>query len=92
LATGTAASGRYAGLPWIVLFDGADGGTTGLQRLENGARTNPSLHRSVRDDEPPCRRSEIRRRLQSGMRQMDVGKTVVADAPRFAGALDISKH
>ena len=23
------------------------------------------------------------------MRQMDVGKTVVADAPRFAGALDI---
>jgi hypothetical protein len=60
--------------------------------LENGARTNPSLHRSVGDDEPPCRRSEIGRRLQSGMRQMDVGKTVVADAPRFAGALDISKH
>jgi hypothetical protein len=93
LATRPTATGGDA---WFVgieeLLDRADVSGAKMQCLENGARTRAGLHEAVDDEKAPRRLVGVLLRRQAGVGQMDIGEAIIALAPGFRGARDITDN
>src|SRR5690348_737907 len=93
LAAGAAASRRHARLRRVVkLFDGVDKRRIERKRFKDGARMRAGFHECVGDEKPPRRLARIIERGKARMREVNIGETIVALAPRLGGAFDIAQH